>query len=230
MVTPPPETVDELQSFIQEQFYIPKCVQKLKLKDSTLLVGSQKLSDVYIRNEDSIIVSYLATAEVELVTRFCQSLHPVVASFRKLFEEGEHLKGYSSINNIGDSAIEHVGGLFHTVAYSCLVPWQQIPEVEANRQFLTQEGGVKLTIELLSFLLETPFSSLNNSLQMLLISCLSLLWNFAETHASRQVVVQLGGFRLMMKALLFHKDQSSHESQQFEMFDLFDHVVGCISK
>ena len=110
VVTPPPETVDELQSFIQEQFYIPKCVQKLKLKDSTLLVGSQKLSDVYIRNEDSIIVSYLATAEVELVTRFCQSLHPVVASFRKLFEEGEHLKGYSSINNIGDSAIEHVGG------------------------------------------------------------------------------------------------------------------------
>lgn len=223
-----PETVADLQSFIQARFNIPKCLQKLKFEDATLLVGSQKLTDLYIRNEDSIIVEYSATAEIERITNLCRHLHSVIVNFREFLEADDHLEGYSSISDEGKSAVEQVRGLLHTVAYSCLVPWHQVPKIEANRQFLNQEDGVKLTIELLSLLLEAPFHSLADPLQLLLIACLSLLWNFAETRASRLAVVQLGGFQLMMKALLVHSnDRSSHNS---EMFDLFGHAVGCISK
>ena len=225
-----PETVADLQSFIQARFKIPECVQKLKFEDSTLLVGSQKLTSMYIRSEDSIVVEYLATAEVELITDFCRDLSSVLAKFRGLFEVDDHLKGYSSISSEDQSAVEHVRDLLCTVSYSCLIPWHQLPKIEANRQLLNQEGGIKLTIELLSLLLEAPLHTLDDSLQLLLIACLSLMWNFAETCASRLVVIRLGGFQLMMKALLLHDDRTNHESQTCEMFDLFDHVVGCISK
>lgn len=220
-----PVSVDELQGFIQERFFIPKCLQKLKLENSTPLLSSQKLTDVYIRSGDAIIVEYLSTAEVELVTSLCQGLRPIVATFKRLLEAGDHVKGYSSIDDEYPLAAYDLNTLV-VVAYTCLLPWSQVPRVEANRQLLNQEGGVKLTTELLSLLLESPFSALNGSLQMLVINCLSLLWNFAETRASRCVVVRLGGFQLMMKALLV----SSQESKLFEMFDLFDHVVGCVSK
>ena len=218
-----PETLADLQSFIQARFNIPKCLQKLKFQDATLLVGSQKLTNLYIRNEDSIVVEYLVTAEVELITNLCRHLHSVVVNLRELLEANDHFNGYSSINNEGKSAVEEVRGLLHTVAYSCLVPWHQVPKIEANRQLLSQEDGMKLTIELLSLLLEAPFNALTDSLQLLLLACLSLMWNFAETRASRLAVVRLGGFQLMMKALLVHSSDDT-------MFDLFDHVVGCISK
>lgn len=222
-----PETVADLQAFIQARFSIPKCLQKLKFEDTTLLVGSQKLTNVYIRNEDSIVVEYLATAEVDQITNLCRHLHSVVVNFRELFEANDHLKGYSSISDEAKSAFEQVRGLLHTVAFSCLIPWHQVPEIEANRQLLNQEDGMKLTTELLSLLLEAPFHSLGDSLQLLLIACLSLMWNFAETRASRLAVVQLGGFQLMMKALLVHRNDHTNKA---EMFDLFDHAVGCISK
>lgn len=223
-----PETVADLQSFIQAHFNIPKCLQKLKFEEATLLVGSQKLTNSYIRNGDSIVVEYLATAEVEKITELCRDLHSVVVNFRKLFEANDQLKGYPSVSDEDISAVEQVRGLLHTVAYSCFIPWHQVPKIEANRQLLNQEGGVKLTIELLSLLLEAPFHALADTLQLLLIACLSLMWNFAETRASRLAVVQLGGFQLMMTALLIHSnDSTNHKS---EMFDLFDHAVGCISK
>ena len=225
-----PETVDELQDFIQERFLIPKCLQKLTLEDSTPLISSQKLTDVYIRSGDAIIVEYLSTAEVESVTKLCRALAPVVATFRRLFETGDHLKGYSSISEEDELAVDGLKTLFSSMAYTCLLPWNHVPRVEANRQLVSQEGGLKLTIDLLSLLLEAPFSALKSSLQMLMINCLSLLWNFAETHASRCMVVRFGGFQLMMRALLLHEEHSSQESKQFEMFDLFDHVVGCVSK
>ena len=185
---------------------------------------------MYIRSEDSIVVEYLSTAEVELITGFCGDLSAVVTTFRELFEAGNHLKGYSSLGDKDVADVNHVMILFSSVAYTCLTPWGQVPTVEANRQLINQEGGVELTVELLSLLLEAPFSTLDNSLQMLMISCLSLMWNFAETRGSRCVVIRLGGFQLMMKALLLHKDRSGYKSKQFSMFDLFDHVVGCVSK
>lgn len=225
-----PETVDQLQDLIQERFCVPKCLQRLKLEDSTLLMNSQKLTDVYIRSEDSIIVEYLAAADVELITEFCRDLQSVVATFKKLFEANDHLNGYSSISDEDHSTVEDVTSLFHTIAYTCLIPWHELPKIEANRQLLNQDGGIRHTIELLSYLLEAPFSSLTDSLQRLLISCLSLMWNFAETLASRCVVIRSGGFQLMLKALLVHVDHSSEVSEQFGMFDLFDHAVGCISK
>lgn len=222
-----PETVADLQSFVQARFNIPKCLQKLKFEDATL-VSSQKLTNVYIRNEDSIFVEYLATAEVEIITNLCRHLHSVIVNFRELLEANDHLKGYSSISDEDKSAVEQVRGVLHTVSYSCLTPWHQVPKIEANRQLLNQEDGMKLTIELLSLLLKAPFCALADSLQLLLIACLSLMWNFAETRTSRLAVVQLGGFQLMMKALLVRSnDHTNHDS---EMFDLFDHAVGCISK
>ncbi len=226
-----PETVADLQSFIQAHFNIPRCLQKLKFENATLsvLVGSQKLTNSYIRNGDSIVVEYLATAEVELITDLCRELHSVVVNFRKLFEANDHLKGYSSISD-DMSAIKRVRGLLHTVAYSCFIPWHQVPKIEANRQLLNQESGMKLTIELLSLLLEAPFHALADSLQLLLIACLTLMWNFAETRSSRLTVVQLGGFELMMNALLIHSNDNTSSNHNSGMFDLFDHAVGCISK
>jgi len=223
VLSPPPNRIEEIKSHIQEKESIPKCLQKLTFKNQ-LLSDSQSLSNLYIRSEDSLTCSYLARADVKQLGKFIHgSLHPVLT---RLQADASSLSQFHPKQDM-EALLHHCELQFHNVAYSRLLPWASVT-AEANRQFLIQEGGIDHTMQLYALLLQVPWADRHLLLQRLELSCLSLLWNFAETASARQLVVERGGFPMMVQSLMHY----SHDEflQKYRMYDIFDTAIGCVSK
>lgn len=222
-VSPAPVTISDLKTIIQSKYSIPKCLQKISLDSGqTFLSNSELISDLYVRSSDIFTVTYLAKAEVSVIKDFgTKLLRPFLVQLTDFSEKYLGLSSYRT-NGVSEQAVRD--GL-HTIAYSHLLPWEQQPTVEANRQFLIQEEIIDNILQLYRLLSETPYHERNSFLQDLEISCLSLLWNFAETREARVLVAQRGGFELMMQSLVSHPGKT-----EYSMYDLFDHSVGCVSK
>ena len=228
-VSPTPVTISNLKTVIQSKFSIPKCLQKISLDSGlTFLSDYELISDLYVRSSDVFTVTYLARAEVKFIKHF--DTHNLCPLLIKLGDFSDKNGGFSSYRSSGES-VQAVCNGFRTIAYSHLLPWEQRSTVEANRQFLVQEEIIDKTLRLYHLLSQTPYSDRELFLQDLEISCLSLLWNFAETREARVLVAQRGGFELMMKSLVYRPEKSYDKSGvEYNMYDLFDHSVGCVSK
>lgn len=221
-ISPVPKLVAAVKTSIETAFEIPRCLQRVSLDDH-VLTDSQDIGDLYIRNKDHLSVTYLAKANVTSIREFTRLfLHPLTVLLgtdpkllNRTDKEIEDLMDYSE------------NGLCN-MAFSDLLPWRS-PVAEANRQFFIQEDGVRHTVQLLSLLNQPPwdFSRWRHMLLRLEISCLSLLWNFSETAYARRMVVDGGGWEVMVRSLLHYpKDQFL---AKYRIHDIFDTAVGCIS-
>ena len=223
VLSPVPKLVTAVKTSIETEFNIPRCLQCVSLNEQ-VLTDSQKIADLYIRNRDHLSVTYLAKANVASIRKFVRFfLHPLTVLLgtnpKLLNKKDEEIK---DLMDHSESCLRHM-------AFSDLLPWQS-PATEANRQLLIQEGGVNHTIELLSLLNQPPwdFSRWHHLLLRLEISCLSLLWNFAETGYARRMVIDRGGWDVMVRSLLHYpRDQFL---VKYRMHDIFDAAVGCLSK
>ena len=220
-LSPIPRRIEDIKEHIQLSFSIPKCLQKLTLNGHPLS-DSQELTDLYIRSEDLLLVTYLATASVKPLTTF---IHEYLRPLIVLIESSPKVVKQPNAEVEGSIHLCEVG--FHHTAYSFLLPWGS-PEAEANRQFVIQEGGINHTLRLYSLLQKLPWSGRHQMLQRLEISCLSLLWNFAETAYARQMVVDKGGFEMIIKSLMYYSEEEF--MKKYRMHDIFDGAIGCISK
>ena len=223
VLSPPPNKIEDIKNYIQVKESIPKCLQKLTLKDH-VLSNFQSLSDLYIRSEDSVTCTYLARADVDLLGRFIHSsLYPVLT---RLQAEASNLSQFHPEKDV-KMLLHHCEMTFHSVTYSHLLPWANVTS-EANRQFLVQDGGIDHTMQLYTLLLQVPWAERHLLLQRLELSCLMLLWNFAETASARQLVVERGGFPMMLQSLMHYSQEDFLE--KYRMYDIFDTAVGCVSK
>ena len=222
-LSPVPKSVTAVKTSIETAFEIPRCLQRISLDDQ-VLTDSQEIGDLYIRSKDHLSVTYLAKANVESMRRFVhlflRPLTVLLGTDPKLLNKTD--KEMEDLMNGSEN------GLCNT-AFSDLLPWQS-PVAEANRQFFIQEDGVKDSIKLLSLLNQPPwnFTRWHHMLMRLEISCLSLLWNFGETAYARRMVVDGGGWEVMMKSLLHYP--KSQFLAKYRIHDIFDTAVGCISK
>lgn len=217
-VSPTPVTISDLKTIVQSKFSIPKCLQKISLDSGpTFLSDSELISDLYFRSGDVFTVTCLARAEVKFIKHFdIKLLCPLLIN---LGEFSDKIGGLSSYRSSEENDQTVCKG-FRTIAYSYLLPWDQRSTVEANRQFLVQEDIIDNTLRLYCLLLQTSYNNRDSFLQDLEISCLSLLWNFAETRQARMLVAQRGGFELMMKSLLYCPEKSYDKSGvEYSMYD-----------
>jgi len=83
-------------------------------------------------------------------------------------------------------------------------------------------------MKLYALLLQVPWVERHLLLQRLELSCLTLLWNFAETASARQLVVEKEGFPMMLQSLMHYSQEEFLE--KYRMYDIFDTAVGCVSK
>lgn len=223
VLSPRPSRIEDIKNYIQAKESIPKCLQKLTLKDH-VLSNSQSLDDLYIRSEDSVTCTYLARADVEPLEKFIHSsLHPVLT---RLQADASKLSQFHPEKDV-KMLLHHCELTFHSVAYAHLLPWASVTS-EANRQFLVQEGGIDHTMQLYALLLQVPWVERHLLLQRLELSCLTLLWNFAETASARQLVVEKEGFPMMLQSLMHYSQEEFLE--KYRMYDIFDTAIGCVSK
>lgn len=227
-VTPKPVTVLDVKSVIQSKFSIPKCLQKISLDSgNTYLLDSQLINELYIRSQDVLTITYLARAEVGAIKQFdLKCLCPLLIKLGEFSMKNGSLHSYSS-SNPNDQTV--CSG-FLKIAHSYLLPWSKDATVEANRQFLVQEEIIDNTLRLYCLLRSSPYNGRDHFLQDLEISCLTLLWNFAETREARLLVAQRGGFNLMMESLVCRPETFCEKLGVEYKYDLFEHSVGCISK
>lgn len=220
-LSPFPRTVADIKEHIQSSCSIPKCMQKISL-NGHLLNNSQKVSDLYMRSEDPLTITYLAQASVKPMKKFIHVfLHPLLT----ILETTPKMLNNPSTETAGLMHYCEVG--FHHTAYSFLIPWDS-PVTEANRQLLIQEGGLDFILQLCSRLQQMSWDSRHTHLKTLEVSCLQVLWNFAETAYSRQLVVEKGGFEMMVSSLLYWSDEDF--LKKYQMHGIFDTAVGCVSK
>ena len=218
---PPPDTIGEIMERLQSEFSIPKCLQTITTSCDQQLSKSDTLKRLYLRTGDHLTVRFLARADVEEIKGLVgSSVFPMVSLFRKHSDLLKNFKGSSALQVA--NACER--GL-SAAAFTHWIPWERLPRTEANRRFLVQEKGIDLLIELYTLLLRVPWKTRHNQLQSLELCCLNLLWNFGETFQARKVVIDKGGFNLMMRSLChptFLEDSG--------LYGLIDMTVGCISK
>ena len=222
LLSPPPETVADIKQRIETEFSIPRCLQSTCLPDGQVLTDSQRLSGLYLRSGDSLIVTFYAKADVGRLRRDIRSvLQPALtllrtASVKQLAKDEEAVALLTSCQNT-----------LHAISYKALLPWGA-PLSEANRRYLIQEDGLDTTLSIYSIVVKLSWESRGWLLQNLEICCLSLLWNFAETGYARKLVVDKGGFELMLRSLMHQSEEEF--LNKYTMHDIFDTATGCISK
>ena len=232
-VSPAPSTVYDLKLAIQDRFQIPRCLQSISIDTTrTALLDSQLIKDLYIRPNDCFTVTYLDKADVETIRAF--NTHWLAPFLTKLTEITEGKEDLATFQSTDYNRLHRLHG---AIAYgNVLTPWNGLSTVEANRQFLIQEKIIDNTLKLYSLLLKASKEKREDVLGDLEVKCQSLLWNFAETREARLYVVQRGGFELMMQSIescwaAMTKEKIGYGLKaEYDMYGLFDHSVGCLSK
>ena len=232
-VSPVPTTVSDFKTAIQDRFQIPICLQSISVDSArTVLSDSQLIKDLYIRPDDCFTVTYLDKAEVETIRLFVT--HWLTPFLTKLTEISEGKGDLASFQSTDFTRLHRLHG---AIAYGeVLSPWNGLSTVKANRQFLIQEKIIDDILKLYSLVLKISKEKREDVLGDLEVKCQSLLWNFAETREARLYVVQRGGFELMMQSMESCWEDMTKEKIGYglkavhDMYGLFDHSVGCLSK
>ena len=227
--SPYPTRVADIKEHIQKTFSIPKCMQKLEVNGHSLNADSQLVSETYMRSGDSLSVTFLAEADVAVITELAAILKSLSAKLTALapalFSDVEfrpnsvHQDIYVSLGQFVYSA--------QTVTQEFLIPWE-VPKCEANRQLMIHEGVLDMVLELYALLLQSPFETRAESLQQAEMSFLLLMWNFMETAYARQMIARKGGFQMMLHSLMHFPGDSFLAN--YTINDIFECSLGCVSK
>ena len=226
LFSPPPETVADIKRRIEAELSIPRCVQSAGLPDGQILLDSQRVAGLYLRSGDTLEVTYFAEADVE---RLSKDINRVLRPTLELLSANSSLKNAKLLQKRRDSdaLLATCQSSLHGIAYESLLPWSRA-RTEANRRYLIHEGAMDLLLQLYALLLPLPWDWRGHTLQNLEICCLSVLWNFSETAYARQLVVDKGGFEMMLKSLMHYSVDEF--LKKYTMHDIFDAASGCLSK
>lgn len=221
-----PDSVKDLKQKIEDELSIPKSGQNLFLPDGQVLVDSEPVVNLYLRSGDTLKVTFFNRADVkQLRNTINQCLRPVLT----LLRTNSSIHDAKLIQKRQDSKalLTSCQSSLHELSFKSLLPWNN-HRTEANRRYLLQEGALPIILELYTILLPLPWDWRGNLLQDVEICCLSFLWNFSETAYARQLIVDKGGFEMMLKSLMHQSDDEF--LKKYTMHDIFDAAVGCISK
>lgn len=225
LLPPGVRTVADVKTSIQKKFSIPVCQQRVSLNNLPLN-DAQEVEQLYIRHQDSLAVTYYREADVGFFEEFMGGgLQPLVTRLQASPELVS--RPWSEVEEDLQDLITGCDGQFHSATYTLLMPWES-STAESNRQFVIQQGGVEAILRLYALLQTVPWEQRSNQLQSLEVSCLSFLWNFGETTHARKVVVEGGGFDMMVRSLLVYSDEDY--LQKYCIHWVFDSAVGALSK
>ncbi len=173
-------------------------------------------------------MTYLDRAEVNIIGKLIEILFPFVEKLSIYCEKNKDIDPFIEKNSKG---VDQLLYMYNTITNSnYLVPWSGLGTVEANRQYLIQEKAIDHSLKLYSLLLDNPGKQTRELISDLEVSCLGLLWNFAETQEARLYVVKRGGFGLMLRSLENCSHDTKGDRKPYNMYGQLDRVVGCVSK
>lgn len=210
-------TVRDVKKKIEEEFQIPKCLQDLTLNGRGDFEDHCTLPSLYIPKRSIATVYYSSSAQVDFFSRL----------MTELVRLKETLSNPPQSENVEWSLIENCRMQLHAAVYTYFLPWT-FPSVHANRQFVIQEGGITLILDLLA--LVYPVSGdgaprTTTAVRMALAeSLLVFLWCFAETMEDCHLVLEQGAAKLLLQYLhLVSPDGSAKVPKT-----LYANALGCI--
>ena len=236
----PPNTVEDLKNAVETRYDIPRCLQTIEIGDRCIRSDDDRLSDHYVSTGDSIRVTYLYEAYVKHARQLTERLRRLEQHLvsRKASQEAQTnnsttttaasgLEPSSPSENSADAFANDMSSVLDALAffaYSVLTGWFTSP-TKANRKCLTQVGATDAVVSLLRFLQVNFPRSERSQMQLNILeeSCLTYLWNLAESIESQEPVVSQGGFELMVTAL-------KCTDVTREDMELLANAAGCISK
>lgn len=225
-LSPVPATIAELKQRIENGLSIPKSCLSMSLPDGQGLLDSQQVVNLYLRDGDTLNVTYFAQADVRPLRALIErSIRPALELLRanSALEDANEMQK----NPDSEAVFTSCQGALFEIAFKGVYPWGS-PRSEANRRYLLQEGLLDVILEIYTILLPLPWNERGFPLQNLEICCLMFLWNFSETRYIRQLIVNKGGFSMMLQSLM-HQTREEVLTN-YSMHDIFDVVTGCLSK
>ena len=225
---PVPPTIAELKQRLENGFSVPKSCLTLCLPDGQALLDTEQIANLYLRDGDTLHVTYFAVADVHPLRRAIErAIRPVL----ELLRANSALENAKEMQKNPDSTtfLTLCQNAIFEIAHKGVYPWDDFRS-EANRRYLLQEGLLDVILEMYAILLPLPWNERGHPLQNLEISCLTFLWNFSETNYVRQLVVDKGGFDMMLKSILHQTVDEVLAKSSESVFDIFDVVTGCLSK
>ena len=210
-------TVGDVKKKIEEEFQIPKCLQDLTLNGRGDFEDHSTLRSLYIPKKSIATVYYSSSAEVDFFRRLMTDLVRLK----------ETVSNLPQAENVEWSLIENCRMQLHTAVYTYFLPWTS-PNVHANRQFVIQEGGISLVLDLLALVYPVSGSGVpwtTTAVRMAVAeSLLVFLWCFAETMEDSHLILKQGAAKLLLKYLHFVNSDSSAKVPK----TLYANALGCI--
>ena len=210
-------TVGDVKKKVEEEFQIPKCLQDLTLNGRGDFEDHSTLRSLYIPKKSIATVYYSSSAQVDFFRRL----------MTELVRMKETVSNLPQTKNVEWSLIENCRMQLHAAVYTYFLPWTS-PSVHANRQFVIQEGGITLVLDLLALVYPVSRSGVpctTTAVKMALAESLLLfLWCFAETMEDSHLVLEQGAAKLLLKYLhLVSSDGSAKVPKT-----LYANALGCI--
>ena len=210
-------TVRDVKERIEEEFQVPRCLQRLTLNGRSDFEDHSTLASLYIPNRSVATVCYSSSAEVQFFATLMEELVSLKEIFSNLPPAGK----------LEWSVIENCQRQLHTALYTYLLPWTSL-SVHANRTYIIQEGGIALVLDLLAILYPQSAGgapSTTTAVKLALAgSLLVFIWGFAETLEDCHFVLEQGAAELLLHYLHLVSSDSGVEVPR----TLFANAVGCV--
>ncbi len=193
-----PNTGLVLKNQIQSKLKIPSCVQ-------TLYFASQPIKDdvvlksIYLQHEDTILVEYTMSADIEYFTDLIGTLMRIKDLLSEVVVD---LMSGASITSTLHDKLQTDCSAFASdcvpLRYFSVFP---TGSPNANQLFFLSLGGLSSLVRIYKLVQRLPWHKLPHELQSLEYACLQIMWNFSATLGIRQLIVDKGVMQLVFKTL-----------------------------
>ena len=185
----PPKTGLNLKSFLQDEFQIPICLQRLSFQ-SMELQDTQILRQIHLREDDIITVNYTTTGNLREVQQ-------VLMSMEEMMRALETVADTLSRPVVPQMAIQVLELIIDPVIVEGLLVNYFIPSTselsKTNRLYFTHNNGIHLTVRIHHLLTNISWEKLTLKMQLLEHSTLRLLWDISSTIGVRCLLFDYPG-------------------------------------
>ncbi|XP_031565211.1 uncharacterized protein LOC116300475 [Actinia tenebrosa] len=143
-------SVYQLKTKIQDLCKAPICDQKLSYLDQPLSDPTTKLSELYLRDGDTICVEFLEKVDLEEFNECIRKLKGFLSSAPPCSSDGNYIH-VPLIKNVGkmEDLYADIAEPLESLDMKFSL-WKTV-QVKANRHYFVQEGGLKVLVEVLHY-------------------------------------------------------------------------------
>lgn len=221
-----PRTFLDIKKAIEKSFSIPVCVQSLLLHRSYRVSDSESPSQCYLRDGDTVQVTFPVKGECEQVVDVVEWLKILEGTILQMRRPHTYSLGHVRYKAFVTGVYAEMA---RDLSLNLLYPWSK--ETLVNKLHFSSLGGIRHIMSLYKFLVDARHSKIPIfSAHYMEMVCALFVANFTQTFPLRRKIIEHGGLDLCLSTFLCSPVDDKGEFKSSHAYDSIEVSLYAVCK